>query len=120
LAVGEAAGGVAGIELRRQGLRVVGLDQLDAEDFPGGTDTPVPAPTLGVEPIVDPVAEVGRATDDGINGVDLDDPGEVVDRRGVLDGQERLDRMLEALGIAVVRCMKMRLKTGPTICACAV
>ena len=94
------AAGVLRIVLRRSRVGVVGLPQVDGHDFLRLADRS--DPPLRVETVVQAVGIARRVSDDRIAGVGLDDPVVVVDRGRPLDVHERLDRVLEPLGVAVV------------------
>ena len=93
---------VLAIVQRRQLVGVVGLRELDADDFARLRQCPRRRLALGVEPIVDAVG-IARAAEDRVDSIENDDTIEVVDRRGLADVEKGLDRVLEFLGVAVGR-----------------
>ena len=54
------------------------------------------------KPVRDAVPQAGRAADDEVHRIELDDAAEVVDCGNALDVEIRLDRVLELLGVLVV------------------
>src|SRR5207244_10369478 len=82
---------------------VVGLREADADDLARRARLPRNQAAFRVDTIVDAVCVLRRAADDSVDPLYVDDPIEVVDRRGALEREKRLDRVLELLGVAAVR-----------------
>ena len=88
---------------RRLFVGVVGLREADADDLARRARLPRDQAAFCVDAVVDAVRVLRRAADDSIDPLDGYDPIGVVDRRGALEREERLDRVLELLGVAAVR-----------------